>query len=201
MSSTRSTKPRRSTGSPSSGATYSRTKSLTTTIGAPSQNSMSLSEKRLTVCVAILAAASAFFASCPSAYAQRIALETIPTSETEPEVTFLDKGDIAPFAGDLYPVGDSIRIALEVEGCAERARIDLDHAREIHQIEIARVQSLAEAAAVADRERVRLLSAEIDANRGWYRSPPFVAAVAVVSTVAVLYTAALLVQSTGEVWR
>lgn len=136
-----------------------------------------------------LAVAFATFGACPSALAK------------DPQIVHLAKDDPAPFTGDLYPVDLSIRFALAIEACDDRRKAALDHLSKLHDIELTRVQSLAQASADADARRVELLKAQLDESRAWYRSTPFVATVAVVSTVAILLTSTVLVQATGEVWR
>lgn len=113
----------------------------------------------------------------------------------------LREGEAAPYTGDLYPVDVSVRFALEVEGCQERADAALDHARKIAEIELAKTRSLAQASTEASQQRIALLDAQLDDAQAWYRSTPFVATVAVVSTVAILLTSTVLVQATGEVRR
>ena len=108
------------------------------------------------------------------------------------------KGEPAPFTGDLYPVEVSVRFALEIDTCAERAEAALDHARKIHQIELVRVQGMAQASAEASQRRVELLNAQLVEANAWYRSTPFVATVAALSTVAILLTSTVLVQATAE---
>jgi hypothetical protein len=126
---------------------------------------------------------------CPTACARKVASGIVLVHKNEP----------APFTGDLYPIDESVRFALEIERCGERARVDLDHAKRLHQVELARIQSMAQASAAADRKRVEVLTAQLQAAGAWYRSTPFVAAVAVVSTVAVLLVSTVLVQATAEV--
>jgi hypothetical protein len=118
---------------------------------------------------------------------------------TEPTITSLAQGDPAPFDGDLYPVDVSIRWALEIEGCAERAALDLDHEKQLHAIEIAKQLALAEANDLANKRRLELLQAELKTVNAWYRSPVFVAAVSATAATGVLIVAAVLVQSVIQV--
>ena len=116
-------------------------------------------------------------------------------------ITAVSKGEPAPFTGDLYPVADSVRMALEIDACDQRSKAALDQQRRLAQVEVERVRDLARASADANKRRVQLLTDQLDATRAWYRSTPFVAAVAVASTVAVLLTSTVLVQATAEVRR
>lgn len=134
----------------------------------------------------------ATFARYPSALA---------SDQVEPQILHLSKGDPAPYSGDLYPVDVSIRFALEVEGCMDRALLDLDHERAINAIALGKTQALAAAAADASANQIELLHGRLAEVSAWYRSPPVVAAVAAVITVAVLLTSTILVQATGEVVR
>lgn len=132
---------------------------------------------------------SATFARYPSACA------------TEPQITELQEGEPAPFDGDLFPVDLSIRWAIEIEGCAERAARELDHLNKVHQLELKRLRGLAASDSRADQARVKFLTAELDKARAWYRSPEFVAVTAATVAVAVLLASTVLVQATGEVGR
>lgn len=110
-------------------------------------------------------------------------------------------GETAPFDGDLYPTDVSIRFALEVEGCHQRAMLDLDHERALNAIALGKQQALAASAADANARQIELLHGQLSEARAWYRSPSFVATAAAVVTVAVLLTSTVLVQATGEVVR
>jgi hypothetical protein len=146
----------------------------------------------LKICAAILAGAFVTFADCRSAFA---------TPQNEPQITALSQGESAPFDGDLYPIDVSIRYALEIEGCAERALIDAKHAAKLHKVELQRLRGLAAADSRTDKQRIALLQSQLETERVWYRSPPFVATVSAVVSVAGLLVAAVLVQSTAEVRR
>lgn len=113
----------------------------------------------------------------------------------------MSQGEPAPFDGDLYPIDVSIRYALEIEGCTERAAAEAEHAAKLHQVELQRLRGVAAADSRADKERIKLLQAQLVTADAWYRSPPFVAAVAATASVAGLLVAAVLVQATGEVRR
>lgn len=124
---------------------------------------------------------------------------TGPPPSNIAEITTLAQGEPAPFAGDLFPVEDSIRWALEIEGCAERAAAELDHAKALYQIELSRQRALAAADGKADRLRAEILAAELAQARAWYRSPAFVATVAATVAIATLLASTILVQATAEV--
>lgn len=147
------------------------------------------------ICAAILASAFCICGASPGGSSN--ATEP-PPSDTN-EITTLAKGEPAPFAGDLFPIRDSIAWALEIEGCAEQAAAELDHAKQKYQIELSRQRALAAADGKADRQRVEILAAELAKAQAWYRSPAFVAAVAASVAVAALLTSTVLVQATAEV--
>jgi len=151
---------------------------------------------RLSLCAAILASA---FCTCGASPNGSSAATAPALENTRAEITTLDRGQPAPFAGDLYPVEDSVRFALEIEGCAERAAAELDYAKALYQIEIERQAGLAKADAKADRQRLELIAAELVEARAWYRSPAFVATVAASVAIATLLASTILVQATGEV--
>ena len=88
-------------------------------------------------------------------------------------------------------------MALSLDGCQERAGVDLAHAEDLHAIELRRQVDLAAASAIADRQRIELLQSQIDASGAWYRSPPFVATAAATIAVAALLVSTVLVQSTA----
>lgn len=123
------------------------------------------------------------------------------TSKADDQITPVAQGDPAPFAGDLYPVEISIRWALEIEGCAERAALELDHEMERHKLELQRRDALAANDAEANAHRVEVLTAELSEARAWYRSPVFVATLAATVAIGTLLLSTVLVQATGEVNR
>jgi hypothetical protein len=164
-------------------------KCSTINTAVPSPSSTSARRQRLRLCAAILSAAFATFARCPNAYA-----------ETE-QITAVEFGEPAPFAGDLFPIRESIAWSLEIQGCYERAALELEHTKAKHDIALEHALGLAAADALADQERIKLLTAELDDARAWYRSPEFVATVAAAGAVAVLLLSTVLVQATGEVYR
>ena len=176
-------------GSPSSPPRKARswpTTSRTSNTAKPSAASTPAARRRSRRCAAILASACVTFVASPSA------------SKDKPQITALSQGDSAPFAGDLYPIVDSIRFALEIEDCAERAAIDLDHAATLHRIELAKAETLAAAVADAGRRRSKLLRIQLAHARAWHRSPAFVAAASAAATVAILLTSTVLIQATAE---
>lgn len=130
------------------------------------------------------------FAGCPSAFAN---------GGLDQEITGLEAGEPAPFTGDLFPVGESIRWALEIEGCSRRAEIESNHQARTYAIQVKSIKEIAEVDVRAANQRATLLQAELDNALAWYRSPPFVAAVVAVATVTVLLLSTVLVDATGEV--
>lgn len=154
------------------------------------------SGSRLKTCAVILASVFCTCAASPGVSSNETEL---PLEGIANDIIALSQGEVAPFDGDLYPIDVSIRFGLEVEGCAERAAVELDHAKALYRIEIQRQIELAEADARADRARLELLTAELAEATAWYRSPAFVATIAASIAVATLLTSTILVQATGEV--
>lgn len=110
----------------------------------------------------------------------------------EEPIIFLEEGEPAPFAGDLFPPEKSIRLGIRLETCQERLILDLSHAKQIFEIELRRCEDRAAARLNAANQRAEVYKRELEAAQAWYRSPPFIAGVAVVATVAtILATAAL----------
>lgn len=142
-----------------------------------------------------IASALAIFAVCPSAYA------TERQDESRFGPTLIHKNEPAPFMGDLWPIGDSIRIALEVEGCDSRQEEALHYQGKLHQVEISRLEKLAQVTTVADAQRISLLQSELEAASVWYRSPVFVATISATVAVGCLLASAYLIQSTVEAAR
>jgi hypothetical protein len=163
--------------------------SWTKSIGAPSRSSTRINAPKLSTYAATLVSALSICAASRAAYADEL------------EITTLEQGEPAPFTGDLFPPDLSVRWALEIEGCAQRAAIELEHAKLVQRVELARRDALAENSAKANRQRVELLTAELEAARAWYRSPIFVFTIGATVAVAVLLTSTVLVQATGEVTR
>ena len=153
------------------------------------------SGSRPRICAAILVSA---FCTCAASPDNSSDATESPPKDTN-EITTLAQGEPAPFPGDLFPIRDSIAWALEIERCAERAAVELEHARAVYQIELSRQRALAAADGKADRMRVDVLTAELAEANAWYRSPAFVAAVAASVAVAALLASTILVQATGEV--
>lgn len=118
-----------------------------------------------------------FLNACPA----RGAADELPE---ELPIVYLEEGEPAPFDGDLFPPEKSIRIGLRLEGCQERAAIDLGHATRIFEIELKRESDKAVAKLEAEQARRQLIETELERARAWYRTPEFVASVAVVLTVA-----------------
>lgn len=137
--------------------------------------------------VRTLAAGFAFFALLPNA------------SGTGSQITPINKGEPAPFTGDLFPVGDSIRYAMEIADCAERARLKIEHKDRLHSIQLTKVQALADAAVDAERQRADFAVRRLDEALVWYRSPTFVAVVSVATTIGlVMVTTAAIRAANGE---
>lgn len=189
MSWSRSSDRKRSSGLRLRKAPSSPTRSSTKSTVSPCDVSMSDRGIGLKICAAILASVFATFADCPSASA---------TTPSEPQITAVSEGEPAPFDGDLYPIDVSIRYALEIEGCSERAAADAEHASRLHKVELQRLRGLAAADSRADKQRIALLQSQLDTERAWYRSPTFVAAVSATVAVATLLVSTVLVQATGE---
>lgn len=120
------------------------------------------------------------------------------SDQSEPQITAINKGEPAPFDGDLYPIDVSIRFGLAVEHCLERSAAELDYQRKLTDIEIAKTQAIATASTDTDARRIQLLHAQLDEANAWYRSTPFVAAVTATITVAALLLSTVLIEATAE---
>ncbi|HET6494144.1 MAG TPA: hypothetical protein VFH61_02130, partial [Thermoleophilia bacterium] len=112
----------------------------------------------------------------------------------------LEAGEAAPFAGQLLTPELALKLGMGLEGCRERSKLQLEHAREM-----CRVRSAYE---VADRkiregalaDKVTLLTAELDralldGQTPWWEEPGFVTPVAFGAGLVV--SAALVF---GAVW-
>jgi len=161
--------------------------SLTTNIARRCKGSTSGNAPKPMRCGPILVAVVLIYGASPIAYGTTL------------EITTIKQGEPAPFSGDLFPPADSIRWALEIETCTERASVDFEHAERLHEVELERLRGLMNAEARADKQRIALLDAELEAARAWYRSPAFVAVVAATAGMAILLSSTILVQATAEV--
>ena len=111
------------------------------------------------------------------------------------------EGEPAPFTGDLYPVEESVRMALEADTCAERAALNLQRLSDRHRVELEKLAAIQDATARSRELRIELLRNQLASETAWHRSPAFVASVSVVVSVAVLLTSAFLLQATAEAGR
>lgn len=98
-------------------------------------------------------------------------------------VTYLDVGQVAPFAGDLFPVRLSIDLGLRLERCAEFAALELATVKARHAAELRFRREAMAAKLDAERTRRAILTRELAEAGAWYRSPVFVSIVAVVATL------------------
>ncbi len=116
----------------------------------------------------------------------------------EQSIVVLEAGDVAPFAGDLYTIARSIRMALRLEGFEERAKLKLEREYSAFEVELKYRDSVQATKLEAKDSRIELLERELGEALAWYRSPVFVTLVAVVATLiastAVGYTWAYLGQ-------
>lgn len=113
--------------------------------------------------------------------------------ETERQIIYLEKDEKAPFAGDLFPPEESIRLALGLEKCKLQKDIEIEFLKTKHRLELGRAESISEAKAQGERERLELLEIEVSRANAWYRSPFFVATVTFVLTVGATVGVGLLV--------
>lgn len=147
---------------------------------------MSVNGKRLKLCALTLLGACVSFGDCPNALADT------------PMITTIKEGEAAPFDGDLYPIEDSIRMALALDDSEARCAAELNHLRELQRIEINTLQQVTDNRADADQERLEVLELQLEDRNAWYREPAFVATVATVVTVATMLAATVLIKSTVE---
>lgn len=96
----------------------------------------------------------------------------------------LEAGDVAPFAGDLYTIARSIRMALRLEGFEERAKLKLEREYSAFEVELKYRDSVQATKLEAKDSRIELLERELGEYAVWYRSPVFVALVAIALTLA-----------------
>ena len=136
---------------------------------------------------ATLLSASVFCAAYPTA------------SAGEPKITTVKQGEPAPFDGDLYPVEDSIRLALALDDADARCAATLNHLRELQRIELDTAEKVAISSAQANNERLDALEWQLAEANVWYRDPAFVAVVTATVTVAAMLAATVLIEATGRV--
>jgi hypothetical protein len=105
----------------------------------------------------------------------------------------LEKGTPAPYAGQLLTPDLAIELGVRASQCVARTQAEVDHAKALAGVQLGLCKQTAEVDAALHRDQLGLLHQELDAARAWYRSPEFVAAVAIVLTTAVLLTARELV--------
>lgn len=134
--------------------------------------------EKLTAFVAILLGAFVFSSACPAKGAE-------PESPGEPPITYLEEGDAAPFAGDLFPPAKSTRLGIRLEGCQQKAALDLSHATQIFENELQRERDKGVARLDAERDRKLVWKAEAEKANAWYRSPEFIAPIAIAGTILV----------------
>lgn len=140
--------------------------------------SMTRRALNLTLFVATLLSVSVIFASSAKG--------------SENEITHVQEGEPAPFTGDLFPVEDSVKFAIKLETCEERAAIDSAHMKTIYDIELQREKDKREAMVEAEQKRTQLMRDQLAEANSWYRQPAFVAVVAVVATMTAVIGAAVL---------
>lgn len=119
-------------------------------------------------------------------------------SAAEVQIEAVEKGDPAPFSGDLFPHGTSVRWALELAYCEQRGKLERDLVQKTSANDRDTYVRIAEAEALADKERIKILTGELEAARAWHKSPGFVASVAALISVGVLVTAAVIVSAIPE---
>ena len=138
-----------------------------------------------TVFLAILLSAFVFLSAWPA--------NGQPTDQTtEPPITYLEKGDPAPFSGDLFPPEKSARLGLRIEHCQQMAAADIAKATRIFEVELKAEKDKLKAMLETERMHREVLERRIDELSAWYRSPEFVAIVAVGGAVALIIGTAAL---------
>lgn len=134
--------------------------------------------EKLTAFVAILLGAFVFSSACPARGAE-------PENPGEPPITYLEEGDAAPFAGDLFPPAKSTRLGIRLEGCQQKAALDLSHTTQIFENELQRERDKGAARLKAEHDRKLVWKAEAERAGAWYRSPEFIAPIAIAGTILV----------------
>jgi hypothetical protein len=153
--------------------------------------------EKLTACVATLLVALVFLRACPAGGQATPSDPSDGAGATagDEDPVPLAEGEAAPFDGDLWPVMRSIRMAMRAEACAERAELELRHEARKFEIELKFERDTAKASRDADQERIRVLTVALEGANPWYRSPAFVATVAVVATLTAVLTAVAVIEA------
>ena len=145
-------------------------------------NSTSDSAPRRIFCGVILVLVFA----CLTAYPRSAKGEDETAGPAEHGIVYLGAGELAPFAGDLFPPSRSARIGLRLEGCEERAALKIRFAARTFENDLNYARDIAAEKVRAERARMELVERELALAMAWYRSPVFAAICAAVATVAAM---------------
>ncbi len=140
----------------------------------PSRPLIDARDKKQAICCLILFAVFVSSTACPS----------VVGAADEPKVIYLESGAVAPFSGDLFPPTRSVRLALELEMCMERAAIEIQYIKQIVEIETQAIREAAGVELTAEQDRLALFERRLAVVDAWYRTPVFVAAVTFGLTLA-----------------
>ncbi len=102
------------------------------------------------------------------------------------EPVFVQKGEPAPFAGDLLTPEQSAQLIVRVESCEERAAARLAHDLARQKIELGRKLALLKIDLDTARLRGDMYQQETERLDAWYRRPAIVAFVSAVLSATVV---------------
>ncbi len=100
------------------------------------------------------------------------------------EVFYLERGDQAPFSGDLFPVRLSLSLGLQLERCEQQHEAVVSRLTKLHTNDLALEKEKARIKTEAANQRIAVLTRNMDEAKAFYRQPWFVASVSVFLTVA-----------------
>jgi hypothetical protein len=100
----------------------------------------------------------------------------------------MEKGQVAPFDGQLVSPDLAITLGQRAEHCDARIELEANRVRGLEKAETKLCQRMADIDKAAAGEREKVLQKSLEACEGqpWWESPPFVVTVTVVVTTAAL---------------
>ena len=103
--------------------------------------------------------------------------------EASPVVAYVEKGEPAPFAGDLYTIRESLLLDADLESCRTKAAADIKAVSKHAAVDLEFAEVSAIVKLESERARREIVERELEAVGAWYRAPVFVAIVAVAATL------------------
>ena len=109
----------------------------------------------------------------------------------------LEAGEPAAFAGQLLTPKLALTLGQAAESAGIRLKLETQRLTDLHAIELGYHRSIQDIERAASDKQIQLLTQRLkDEKKGlWYEHPVFVAAVACLGTIAVLYGSAYLLQT------